>query len=94
MDALIVEYIRQMKLTSGLNRQKIFNAWDKVSGAGRYTLGKFYSKGVLYCTISSSVLRSQLYLQRETILEALNAELEKDPQYDRGQGPVKSIVLK
>lgn len=94
MDTLILEYIRQMKLASGLNRQKIFNAWDKVSGAGRYTIGKFYSKGVLYCTISSSVLRSQLYLQRGMLLCALNKELENDPQYDRSLGPIKSIVLK
>ena len=33
MQELISQYIREMKLASGFNRQRIFEAWDVVSGA-------------------------------------------------------------
>ena len=36
MDELVREYIREMKLSSGLNTQRIFAAWDDASGAARF----------------------------------------------------------
>lgn len=96
MSELIVQYIREMKLSSGFNRQRIFEAWDAVSGASRYTVGRFFRDGVLYCTISSSVVRYRLYFQRDVLLKELNAYLESEGRYiDDGAGqPVKNIVLK
>ncbi len=35
MDELISAYIKEMKLASGLNSQRVFAAWDEVSGAAR-----------------------------------------------------------
>lgn len=96
MSELIVQYIREMKLSSGFNRQRVFEAWDAVSGASRYTVGRFFRDGVLYCTISSSVVRNRLYFQRDVLLKELNAYLESEGRYiDDGVGqPVKNIVLK
>ena len=65
MDALVKEFIREMHLSAGLNRQRIEEAWSKVSGAGMYTLDLRYDKGVLYCTINSSMVRNQLYFQKD-----------------------------
>jgi len=97
MDELIHQYIREMKLSSGLDRQLVFGAWDKVSGAGMYTTGKFYRDGILHVSISSSMVRSQLLLQRTTIVKLMNEELLKEDLFS-GNGPdnppVKDIVLR
>ena len=95
MEELIRLYIREMKLSSGFNRQRVFEAWDAVSGASRYTIDRFFRDGMLYCTISSSVVRNQLYFQRDALVEKMNGFLEKDPLFIKGAGPaVKNIVLK
>ena len=97
MEELIGQYIREMKLSAGFNRQRIFEAWDAVSGASRYTLEVNYDKGVVYCSLSSSVVRNQLYFQRDVILQKMNEFLAKDDLFvhDPKGGPaVKTLVLK
>ena len=97
MQELVELYIKEMKLTSGFNRQRIFEAWDVVSGASRFTLDRFFRDGMLYCTISSSVVRNQLYFQKEILVQMLNEELRKDEllTWDWSKGPcVKSLILR
>ena len=94
METIIRDYISEMKLASGLNRQRIFAAWDAVSGAERFTIGKEYRSGTLTVWISSSVVRDQLYFQRETILSMLGDELSRDPLFDSSKDEVKNIVLR
>ena len=97
MDELVKEFIREMRLSAGLNEQRIEEAWTKVSGAGMYTLDIRYDKCVLYCTINSSMVRNQLYFQKDVLVEALNEELQKDDllTWDWDKGPcVKSLVLR
>ena len=97
MEELIGQYIREMKLASGFNRQRVFEAWDAVSGASRYTIGRFFRDGMLYCTISSSVVRNQLYFQRDVLLQQINEYLDKDKMlvWDRKDGPrVRNLILK
>jgi len=78
MMELVEQYIREMKLTSGFNRQRVFEAWDVVSGASRYTVDRFFRDGMLYCTISSSVVRNQLYFQRDILVRKMNEYLRSD----------------
>jgi len=95
MEELVRGYIREMKLSAGLSRQRVFHTWDAVTGAGSMTIGKFFKDGTLYCTLSSSVLRSQLFLQREEILRRMNALLQEDPLFDAAAGGyVRKLVLK
>ena len=95
MDELIRWFVRDMKLSSGLNRQRVFAAWDSVTGAAPYTLSKSFFKGVLYCTLSSSVVRNQLSFQRKEIAEAINAALSRDELFTGpAEGYVKSVILK
>ena len=97
MEELIGQYIREMKLASGFNRQRVFEAWDAVSGASRYTIDRFFRDGMLYCTICSSVVRNQLYFQREVLLQQINEYLDKDGMLvrDRKDGPlVRNLILK
>ena len=101
---LIREYIQASKLTAGLNTQRIFAAWDAASGAGRYTVRRYFRDGKLYITVDSSVVRSQLSFQRDVLLEKINALLEKinallaqDELFtcdDPRSGCVKELILK
>lgn len=96
MEELVSEYIRQMKLTPRMNRERVFAAWDEASGAGRYTVSKYFNNGTLYCTIGSSMVRNQLYFQKDVILKAMNEILERDSLFDGSQkhAYVEYLVLK
>ncbi|MBR1405953.1 MAG: DUF721 domain-containing protein [Bacteroidales bacterium] len=95
MEELVRWFVRDMRLSSGLNRQRVFAAWDSVTGAAPYTLSKSFFKGVLYCTLSSSVVRNQLSFQRKEIADAINRTLAEDELFSGpAQGYVKSIILK
>ena len=50
----IQEYLKAARLTAGLNTQRIFAAWDAASGAGRYTVRRFFRDGKLYITQESN----------------------------------------
>lgn len=88
MDQLIEDYIKEMRLASGIGRIRVFAAWDQASGAGAYTIGKYLKDNVLYCNISSSALRQQLYFQRAEILQNMNEILKEEGI------SLKDIVLK
>ena len=97
MDQVVRQYIQSMKLTAGLNTQRVFAAWDACSGAQAYTLKRFFRGGKLYITLGSSVIRSQLYFQRDVLVEKMNAFLAKDDLFtgeDTTVGYVKELILK
>ena len=97
MEDLMLQYLRDMKLTSGMNRQRAAEAWNTVSGASRYTLSVTFERGVMTCAISSSLVRNQLYFQRDVLVQKLNEYLDKDDLVIRDQvkGPiVKELILR
>lgn len=97
MEELVSRYIREMKLASGLNRQRVFAAWNEASGAARYTVSMFFRNGCLYCTIGSSMVRNQLHFQKESILERINVLLSQDELFTspKEDGPyVKELILR
>lgn len=97
MDTLVQQYIKSMKLAAGLNTQRIFAAWDACSGAGPFTLRRFFRNGKLYITLNSSVIRSQLYFQREALVEKMNAYLSQDELFtadNRTVNFIQELILK
>ncbi len=97
MDRLVQEYIKQMKLAAGLNTQRIFAAWDACSGAGSFTLKRFFRGGTLYITLNSSVIRNQLYFQKDVLVEKMNAYLSQDELFtsdNRTVGFIENLILK
>lgn len=97
IDELIGQFIKEMKLASGLNRQRARNAWSAVSGAERYTLDVSLERGVMTCVISSSLVRNRLYFQKEVLLDKLNAHLESDQMFireDKDKPIVKVLILR
>lgn len=97
LEEVIPQFLRRMKLASGVNTQRVFAAWDAVSGAAAYTLGRFYRGGRLYVTLSSSMVRGQLDLRKADLVAALNEYLSKDTLFvkdDPRSGFVKELILK
>lgn len=96
MDELVENFIKEMKLSSGLNRQRVIQAWYAVSGAQRYTVDVFVRSGVMYCTIGSSMVRNQLYFQKDVLVGQLNEYLASDESYVKeSEGPfIKDLVLR
>lgn len=90
-------YLKISRLAAPLNTRRVFEAWDEVSGAGKYTLKKFYRGGVLYITTSSSVICSQLKFQKDVLVEKMNARLRSDELFcgdDANTGFIKELKLK
>ena len=97
MDRLVREYIKSMKLAAGLNTQRIFAAWDACSGAGPFTLRRFFRDGRLYITLNSSVIRNQLCFQRQELIDKMNAYLSQDELFtsdNRTVGFIRELILK
>lgn len=97
MESLMPAYIRVMQLAPGLNRRRIYAAWDEVTGAASQTLRRSYKDGKLYITLSSSVLRSVLYMQRDIYIKRINELLAQDELFTKGDprvGYVNEIILK
>lgn len=96
MDELVGEFIRDMKLASGVNRQRAIAAWNAVSGAGKYTLDVYLKDKVMCCTIGSSMVRNQLYFQKDVLLAQINEYLDNDDVFvkDGGIPYVKELILK
>ena len=71
---LIQEFLKLRKLDKPLFEKKIINAWSKVLGENisEYTTDIIVRNRKLYVTLSSSVLRHDLFLSRDEIMQSLN----------------------
>ena len=89
---LLSDVIRQVlqvnKLDKHLNEKHIIDAWPKVLGDNiiQYTTDLYVRNRILYVSLSSSVLRHDLFLSREKIKNSLNDMV--------GGEVIKEIVLK
>ena len=92
MEELVQEYIKSMKISSGLNTHRIFAAWDQASGAGAYTIKRFFRGGKLYITLNSSVVRNQLSFQKEALIDKINTLLKQDTLFTRDDPDVSWVT--
>ena len=93
----LLQFLQTSPVGRGNKLQCIFRAWDEASGAAAFTSRRFFRDGTLFITLNSSVLRSQLFLQREALIGEINAIIAADPLYcgdDAAEGPVKQLVIK
>ena len=97
LGAAIQEYLGTSRLATGMNTRRIFAAWDAVSGAGPFTIKKYFRSGKLYVTFQSSVVSSQLYPRRAELVEKINDFLARDEFFNsdnRTVSWVEEIVFK
>ena len=88
ISAIIKEFIKEEQLEEGLNRVRLFNVWNIIVGevGARATTNKYFKKGILYCTVNSSIIRTQLYFRKEDIVAQMNKMLNEDI--------VKKLIIK
>lgn len=97
MDTLVKAWIKANRLTGKVNTQRIFSAWDAVSGAAPYTIRRYYRSGTLYITLSSAVIRSRLIPRRQEFIDKINLMLSSDTLFTQGDkyvGLVDNLILK
>ena len=81
IDSMLEFYLRDSGLIGQWNENRIFQVWDHCSKAAKYTLSKSYVAGTLYVSLSSSVVRNQLYFQLDIIKKEMNLALAADRQF-------------
>ncbi len=94
--SLIETTIAELGLSEGFLRQRVYEAWDSVSGAGKYTLDRHFRAGTLYVRLSSAVVRSKLMLSVDAIRANINLKVTEDGMFlpkNGDKNPVKNIVL-
>jgi hypothetical protein len=97
MDELVTQFIKEMKLSSGINQQRVTEAWNQASGAARYTLSVSYVGAIVYVALNSSMARNQLFYQRDVLMRKMNEILAADSLFvgDSKGGPaVRNLILK
>lgn len=85
---LFSEFLKQNGLENGIERVEVYDALRLAIGEKNYALivSKFYDSGRLFCTLSSAVLRSTLYMHRIAIIDKINKEL--------GRSVVKELIIR
>ena len=97
LSEVIRQFLGSRGFSKGMSTHLVFAAWDNASGAGPYTVRRFFRDGTLYITLSSSVVRSQLGFQKRELLAKMNALLEADELFPgkTGEGKyIKELILK
>ncbi|MBQ2779598.1 MAG: DUF721 domain-containing protein [Bacteroidaceae bacterium] len=71
---IVRETCREEGLETPLNEYRLVQAWTQVLGSGvqAYTKSLFIRNQILYVTLSSSVLRQELMMNRRTLVHRLN----------------------
>ncbi len=82
------DYIREMNLEGKLNEVGVINSWEETVGrAIASRTSKIYIRDkVLYVHLNSSVVRNELLMLRQELMEKLNSKA--------GAEVIKDIVLK
>ncbi len=77
LKAVLQEYIRHFDKDGKLKQIQIINAWYRILGKTVATsTGTIYVKDkILYVQLNSSVIKSELFMLRQNLVAALNAEV-------------------
>jgi hypothetical protein len=88
LDEILSQVLKQNHLDEKLYEVKVIKSWPVVLGENimNYTSNISFSKKKLYVTLSSSVLRQELFLSRDIIIKSLNENV--------GANVVQEIVFK
>lgn len=72
--AIVRAMLREEGLETPLNEHRLINAWSEVLGGAVsfYTKELYIHNQVLYVTLTSSVLRHELFMNRKELVRKLN----------------------
>lgn len=71
---VLKQVLRENRMDQKLYETRVIHSWPEVLGENimQYTTNLYFQNKVLYVSISSSVLRHELFLTRENIKDSLN----------------------
>jgi predicted nucleic acid-binding Zn ribbon protein len=71
---VLKEYVDSMRINSKLKESRIKDQWEKILGKNAASLTKklIIKNKVLYVYLDSSVLRNELLMMRETLINRIN----------------------
>lgn len=80
LGSIIAQVLKQNHLDVKLYETRVLNSWSVVLGEtiNQYTDKLYFKDGTLYVSISSSVLRHELFLEREKIKKTLNVYVQSN----------------
>lgn len=85
---IIPQVLQNNHLNSKLNETKIVTSWNTVVGKqiAHYTKSIYIKGGILYVSLTSSIVRGELSMSREILIEKLNNIT--------GKSTIKDIIFK
>jgi predicted nucleic acid-binding Zn ribbon protein len=85
---VIKEYLQESNIDKKLKEIELINSWEKIVGkpVANRTKKITLKEGKLYVYLKSSVVRNELFMMREKLVEEINKRT--------GEDLVKEIVLK
>jgi len=85
---VLSQFLQQSKLQQPLLEKRAVDAWSVVLGINivQYTSNIYMRNGILYVTVSSSVLRHDLFISKTGIIQSINKHV--------GVEVVKDIVFR
>ena len=85
---ILDEFIRETNIGPKLKEMEVLKAWETLLGKAiaSYTTKIYISHGILYVTLSSPVVKTELRMMKAELLARLNEEV--------GEEVITSIVFK
>jgi predicted nucleic acid-binding Zn ribbon protein len=76
LQEILSKIVNGSNLTKGIRETRAVQAWSQVTGTAiqRVTTSVYLRNGVLYVSLNSSIIRSELLMHKDRIMEALNRE--------------------
>ena len=88
LEELLRKMSNKPKLKKKLDGVEVLDQFDKILGSNlrKYVIDKYFNNGVIYISLSSSVLRNELSMQKAGLISSVNQNI--------GKKLVKDIILK
>lgn len=80
LSEILNQVLKRNSMDRKLNEIRVIQAWPLVLGENimQYTTNLYFSKEKLFVSLSSSVLRHELFLSKERIITSLNEFVGED----------------
>jgi len=86
--SVIKDYLKEAQIEGKLKEVQVVNSWEELVGKtiARRTNKIYINKGKLYLHMNSSIVKNELLMHREGIIERINT--------NAGEEIVKEIVIR